>query len=302
MRNFLQLDRREARSERRQDNRRWRKISRAWRRDPYGMRRKQEREQLASMREDAKHPRFPDLNGRYIGFVVKTRHDKFKPMIGVPYDSPGDNDSMVHVIAVRESFDSFADALATLPDCGLELAQTFTVPMPTHGVMGHWLAPMFTEQNRIRLILPEPRRKTRLMLAEFDRHQKIGIDFDGTLVGHRHSALIQRYILDHPEKEFHIVTFRSHGWQNRIEFDLAKSTAETGVPLTIGAFTAIHNMTDEGYATHIEMKGDPKYYAWKGVTCAQVGCTILLDDMADGIHIECVSQGVTLFSPDDFDL
>lgn len=152
------------------------------------------------------------------------------------------------------------------------------------------------------LILPEPRCKTRFGLEEFDQHQTIGIDFDGTLVGHRHSTLIQRYILDHPKKAFHIVTFRSHGWQNRIESDLAKSTAETGVPLTIGAFTAIHNMTDEGYATHLEMKGDPKYYGWKGVTCARVGCTILLDDMADALHIECVSQGVVLFSPDDFDL
>ena len=152
------------------------------------------------------------------------------------------------------------------------------------------------------LLLPtNDRPHTKLLLEHFDRHERLGVDFDGTLVDHDRSALIQQYILDHPEKDFHIVTFRSHGMQDRIERDLWSSSKDTGVDITLAAFTGIHNIQDGLYESHLALKGDPNYWAWKAVKCAQLSCTIMIDDMAEQIYKECISRGIEIVSPDDFD-
>jgi hypothetical protein len=150
------------------------------------------------------------------------------------------------------------------------------------------------------LILPGNRPRSRFVLEHFDPHKKIGIDFDGTLVGHEHSAQLQQYICDHPEIEFHIVTFRSHGMQDKIDRDLWSSSKDTGIEITLKEFTGIHNISDGLYESHVALKGDPNYWSWKARKCAEIGCTIMIDDMAEQLYEDFDRLGVLLVSPDDF--
>lgn len=152
------------------------------------------------------------------------------------------------------------------------------------------------------LIIPQTRPKKQFRLNQFDSHERIGIDFDGTLVGHKHSWLIQRYIAENQHKQFYIITFRSHGMQDRIERDLRDSVKKTGIDLNIKHFTGIHNIADGLYENHLALKGDPDYISWKAVKCAEIGCTILIDDMAELIHEHFPERGIIIVSPDDFDL
>lgn len=153
------------------------------------------------------------------------------------------------------------------------------------------------------LIFPGNRPRVQFLLEHFDPHVRIGIDFDGTLVGHERSVLIQQYIVDHPEKEFHIVTFRTHGMQDKIKIDhdLWSSSKDTGVHIDLANFIAVHNISDHMYENHVIVGGDPAYWAWKARKCAEIGCTIMIDDMAEWIYEEFSRQGILLVSPDDFD-
>lgn len=154
------------------------------------------------------------------------------------------------------------------------------------------------------IFIPKPRpKKTYRQIEEcFDGHSVIGCDFDDTLVGHKNSSKIQKYILENRDKEFYIITFRSHGWQHRIDSDLSKSTEETGVPLRTDHFVEIHNIDDGSYESHVAMNGDPSYLSWKARRCVELGCTILIDDFADSFHEHFTERGVMIVSPDDLDL
>src|ERR1700730_12115468 len=70
-----------------------------------------EREELEEMKRERENPAFPDLNGKYVGFIVHTKRG-YKPCIGTPIASPGDNDSFIRV---------------------------FKTPTTPGGMMGHWL-------------------------------------------------------------------------------------------------------------------------------------------------------------------
>ena len=151
------------------------------------------------------------------------------------------------------------------------------------------------------LIIPKQRPKQILSLNELNSHQRLGIDFDGTLVGHKHSQILQQYIVTNPEKEFHLITFRSHGRQWDITEDLRESVLhETHVRITGRHFVQVHNMSDEDFTAYNGAIRQPEFYLWKATKCKEIGCTILIDDMADFLHEYCVAHGVACFHPDDF--
>ena len=89
-----------------------------------------EREQLEEMKRERENPAFPDLNGKYVGFIVHTKRG-YKPCIGTPIASPGDNDSFIHVVASREAFGTPEEALATFETCGVELGPGLQHPHNT---------------------------------------------------------------------------------------------------------------------------------------------------------------------------
>jgi len=130
-------------------------------------------------------------------------------------------------------------------------------------------------------------------------HQKIGIDFDGTLVEHPHSRALQKFILDHRGKEFHIVSFRSHGMERNIERDLRISTILTQVPLTLHHFAGVHNIPDRLFENMINFDHHDPYYCWKADKCKELGCTVIVDDVAEiGPHCEAID--ILYLHPDSF--
>jgi hypothetical protein len=150
------------------------------------------------------------------------------------------------------------------------------------------------------LILPTPRPERILTQDDLRSHQRFGIDFDGTLVGHEKSKHLQEFIVTHSlEKEFFIVTFRSHGRELEIAEDLRESIEkDTGTRIRLFHFRDIHNMPDDDYARTNGSMRIPEFYQWKPAKCRQLGCSILIDDMADYIHPHC-ENGLICVHPDD---
>ncbi len=131
-----------------------------------------------------------------------------------------------------------------------------------------------------------------------DQHTILGIDFDGTLVGHPRSNILQQYIVDHPEKTFHLISFRSHNMVQRLEGDLRESTDETGVPLTLAHFKEIRCIPDKLYERKALLDDGREYWGWKAIQCQNLGCTILVDDMYEIVGIFCTELGIPCLNPD----
>lgn len=138
-------------------------------------------------------------------------------------------------------------------------------------------------------------------IAELSKHHSIGIDFDGTLVEHPRSHILQQFILDHHLiKSFHIITFRSHGMEDRIAKDLAASTFKTMVPLALDHFAGIHSIPYHLHENHAELKQNDGYYGWKAEKCREIGCTVLIDDMEPTIGEYCRLIEIMCLNPDHY--
>jgi hypothetical protein len=57
-----------------------------------------------------------------------------------------DDDAMIHVIGVQPPQETLEAAMAFFAPDRDKLALVLEKPVPTHGRMGHWLAPMLTGQ------------------------------------------------------------------------------------------------------------------------------------------------------------
>jgi len=83
-------------------------------------------------------------NGRHvgglIGFVSSTRSGRIHANVGIPVDSPGDDDAVVGV-QERTECETVGDALAVLNDRE-DLDHVFPVPVNNSLMMGFWLASM----------------------------------------------------------------------------------------------------------------------------------------------------------------
>lgn len=142
-----------------------------------------------------------------------------------------------------------------------------------------------------------------------DNHDRIGVDFDGTLIDEPNSKLLVDYIVkNHVQKEFYIVTFRTHGMQYCIWNELAK---HHGTAIDRDMFKGVFNMPDrmyENYADALHQRvimrraGLPipaeippaivAYRTWKGMMCQQHGITILVDDKPEDVELGCVRCGI----------
>lgn len=137
-------------------------------------------------------------------------------------------------------------------------------------------------------------------LEILDQYQKLGIDFDGTLVGHPRSHILQQYIVDHPEKEFHIVTFRCGQMEQNLRWDLQDSVELTGSGLRLDHFKSIECCPKLIFERRETLDDGREFYGWKGRRCAEIGCTILVDDMHAHVGPYCHELGIPCLNPDLF--
>ncbi len=122
-------------------------------------------------------------------------------------------------------------------------------------------------------------------LANFKR---IGWDVDDTLIGSRHADEIADYIRNNPlHQQHYIITFRSHGLQDRVFYDLKANGLDEI------HFVSMSNCPDAIY----EGQGEA-YREWKGAICAELGIEVLVDDDTENVVAGCNKHGIAHIHPD----
>ncbi len=125
------------------------------------------------------------------------------------------------------------------------------------------------------------------MIQELDKFNKIGLDFDKTLVDGFMSEELVDYILKNKNKEYHIITFRTGILVDDIPFHLKDVYGidffESGIIKSIVSIPeylysnyshAKHNNLDKNHIFYQE------YYNWKGDVCKDMGIEVMVDDNA----------------------
>lgn len=162
--------------------------------------------------------------------------------------------------------------------------------------------------------------------AILSQHQAIGWDVDATLIRGRNSHLFQQYIVDHPNKSHHIVTFRTGGLLKHLEIDLLVNAIMPNFNMRL--FTGVHNISEAhfekgfsetrciikyndshenallipqekfqslyGVSQKQYEKDHRECFSFKPHTCKINGMTILVDDMVDDQKKYCIENDVLL--------
>jgi FMN phosphatase YigB (HAD superfamily) len=138
-------------------------------------------------------------------------------------------------------------------------------------------------------------------MKNMEKHKIVGWDMDGTLYDHPLSEVFSEFIRVNPyNQEFHVVTFRSHGYERYIDCDLRS------LDLDRSYFAGVHNVDDQTYHNYEvarkigrNQEAIDAYMTWKGKICHDVGATLLLDDMTDLVIRGCDKYGIEHIHPDD---
>lgn len=147
------------------------------------------------------------------------------------------------------------------------------------------------------------------LFEPFDKHDKIAWDMDGTLINGPNAAFFQAYIALTPYKEHHVVTFRGGAWRDNVIPELVASgfrsaaqfiTAVHGCPAeTYDGFMLLNDpkqkevITEEARPGLLVHAGD--FLAFKGAKAAELGCTLLVDDLEGWVGKGCEVHGVEFF-------
>lgn len=146
------------------------------------------------------------------------------------------------------------------------------------------------------------------MFAILETHDRIAWDFDGTLVDGPMSHHFCDFIRANPQKEHHIVTFRDLGMARAIPYELEP------YGLTVAAFKGIHTCPPKYWRAFTMASVNPhnwlaaqragtlpaslsdpdigRYLHFKGRKARELGCTVLIDDMADLVVAGCREHGI----------
>lgn len=126
-----------------------------------------------------------------------------------------------------------------------------------------------------------------------DHHDVIAWDMDGTLIDGPHSHFFRAYIMAHPEKTHHIVTFRDRLWAMRAPLELALFHR-----LPTEHIAGVHDCPQNLWQAYVQRESfyQPDlvdaYLIWKGKKAAELGCTVLVDDMAEQVIKGCELHSV----------
>jgi hypothetical protein len=134
-----------------------------------------------------------------------------------------------------------------------------------------------------------------------DSHDVIAWDLDGTLVGGDNARLLCAYIVAHPEKTHHFITFRTpREWAE----DIFRELHPRGIvrPM-IASLQSVPDALYLAYAQEnsglIKPEDVAAFYEWKGMRAAELGCTALVDDMRALVIRGCELHGVLYIDAND---
>lgn len=147
-------------------------------------------------------------------------------------------------------------------------------------------------------------------LARLAAHKAIGWDFDETLIDSPASGILNKFIIDHPEIRHVIVTFRTHGFQDRVFQDLRDfGQVYRERVASKKSFSDVLNVDDELFIQHYQIAElrhfghfsgpltpeEIAYRDWKGKICKKNGLTALVDDNVEHTREGCEKAGVKFF-------
>lgn len=145
---------------------------------------------------------------------------------------------------------------------------------------------------------------------QLTKHKIIGWDLDQTLIESNASPLLHDFIVQHPEIQHIIVTFRSGEYRHTVWNDIANNTAI----INKNHFKSLcypSEMLHETYFSHKRLResgflntslttAEIEYCEWKGYVCSQYGATALVDDLTHLVQPGCQKYNVQLFHPLQF--
>ena len=157
--------------------------------------------------------------------------------------------------------------------------------------------------------------------ALLKQHDIIGWDIDRTLIAGPNSELFREYVKRHPEKQHHLITFRSsqHDLDN-MKYDLCFSDFSIDlfsgihcVPADVGrsmySYDPVHlslachpDISDETFFRNTSMRNNRQemvrnliaFNNFKPLKCREIGSGVLIDDMVRTLKDPCERHGVTL--------
>lgn len=145
------------------------------------------------------------------------------------------------------------------------------------------------------------------MIERLNKHHILGLDLDKTLINHPNSYLLHDYIKAHPDKRFWIITHRSHDLVPQIWPDIERTILDRS---DFEGFKAIPDEMYEAYARAETQRragiitgeltaSEKAYFSWKGMTCHQLGCTVLVDDKPSLNQLGMDRYGIELIDIND---
>lgn len=138
-------------------------------------------------------------------------------------------------------------------------------------------------------------------------HKAIAWDFDDTLVGHPNAPIMHRFIAQNPHLRHVIVTFRTHGMQDRIFDELGRyrtappeSAFEAVINISDRRWEDFHKKQKQNISYAFGLSPEEKYYLeWKGMVCRDNGLTVLVDDDTENVRLGCERYHIVHLHPDD---
>ena len=138
----------------------------------------------------------------------------------------------------------------------------------------------------------------------------IGWDFDGTLIDHHNSERIHAFIRQHVSKRHLILTFRSHGYQNRMFVEMRLRYPQAPHP---ECFADVINISDVAWENFDEAdrqrrlhqlsgpltQAETYYVEWKAMICHRLAIPVLIDDRRDQVLPGCKRYGIDYLHPDE---
>lgn len=150
------------------------------------------------------------------------------------------------------------------------------------------------------------------MKNELDKHDTIAWDMDGTLIDGRNSDAFRQYIVSNPEKKHYIITFRDANWASRIYDELTACGMDNPTAYIDGIFTCpvdwhyYNEVNNNPRMAHVKKQYfetnrisqeqldfySMKFRQFKGAMAAELGCTVMIDDIEEWVEQGCVDHGV----------
>jgi len=147
------------------------------------------------------------------------------------------------------------------------------------------------------------------MIDELEQFTAIAWDFDGTLIDHPKSPLMHAFINEHPEKQHVIITFRSHGMEKTMFYEMGAKYPNAPAK---DQFDAVFNISDRAWAGFTNAQAQRSsgrlegrltpwemyYVNWKGLVCSLRHLPVLVDDKSADVMPGCEKYGIEFVHPD----